>query len=62
MARHAILVSALALLLASCSGAHPSNADCAAQAHGTLPHGPLRWGYYPGYGCGPVPPAQTTFS
>jgi hypothetical protein len=20
-----------------------------------------RWGYYPGYGCGPVPPAQTIF-
>jgi hypothetical protein len=23
---------------------------------------PMRWGYYPGYGCGPVPPAETVFS
>ena len=23
---------------------------------------PMRWGFYPGYGCGPVPPAQTIFS
>lgn len=23
---------------------------------------PMRWGFYPGYGCGPVPPAQTVFS
>ena len=22
----------------------------------------LQWGYYPGYGCGPVPRAQTMFS
>ena len=22
---------------------------------------PMRWGYYPGYGCGPVPRAQTVY-
>jgi hypothetical protein len=22
---------------------------------------PMRWGYYPGYGCGPVPPARTVY-
>lgn len=22
---------------------------------------PMQWGYYPGYGCGPVPPAQTVY-
>lgn len=21
----------------------------------------MRWGYYPGYGCGPVPPARTIY-
>jgi hypothetical protein len=24
-------------------------------------HGGERWGYYPGYGCGPVPRAQTVY-
>jgi hypothetical protein len=23
---------------------------------------PMRWGYYPGYGCGPIPPAEIHFS
>lgn len=21
----------------------------------------MKWGYYPGYGCGPIPPAQTVY-
>lgn len=56
MARVLIVLSTLALLLAACSGADPRNTACAQQAQ----HG-LRWGYYPGYGCGPVPPAQTKY-
>jgi len=27
-----------------------------------MARGGLPWGYYPGYGCGPVPRAQTHFS
>jgi hypothetical protein len=35
-------------------------------SHGcTQPNTPsirsMRWGYYPGYGCGPVPSAQTVY-
>jgi hypothetical protein len=44
--------------LTACSTNNPQNAACRAEAHG----GSLLWGYYPGYGCGPVPPAQTHFS
>jgi hypothetical protein len=57
MARQLLAMSALALLLASCGGtADPRNAACASQSQAGM-----RWGYYPGYGCGPVPPAQTKF-
>jgi hypothetical protein len=62
--RASVLVAAsLALSLATVLGACASDAhsvrdlDCAKEARGTL-----RWGYYPGYGCGPIPPAQTHFS
>ena len=55
----AIVTFSLSLLISACSsdanGAR--NQDCAKLAHGTLP-----WGYYPGFGCGPIPPAQTIFS
>jgi len=57
MFRAAILVATLALLLAGCAGSSAQNAACARLARGNL-----RWGYYPGYGCGPVPPAQIHFS
>jgi len=57
MIRAAILALACALFLAGCADTGAQNAACAQQARGNL-----RWGYYPGYGCGPVPPAQTKFS
>jgi hypothetical protein len=49
----------LALGLTACGGgpSDPQNLACARQS----PDG-TRWGYYPGYGCGPVPRAQTNFS
>jgi hypothetical protein len=56
MARALILFSTLALLLAGCAVTDTRNAACAAQAQGGL-----HWGYYPGYGCGPVPRAQTLY-
>jgi len=57
MFRAAIVVATLTLLIAGCPGSTARNGACARQARGNLP-----WGYYPGYGCGPVPPAQTKFS
>lgn len=56
MARALILFSTLALLLAGCAGTDRRDLDCASRAHGGL-----AWGYYPGYGCGPVPRAQTLY-
>jgi hypothetical protein len=53
-----VAIASLVCILGSCSNG-VSNAqahDCAQQAHGTLP-----WGYYPGFGCGPVPRAQTLY-
>jgi len=49
----------MAVGLAACSAGptDPQNLACARQS----PDG-TRWGYYPGYGCGPVPRAQTNFS
>ena len=55
--RAAILALACTICLAGCADTRMQNAACAGQAHGNL-----RWGYYPGCGCGPVPPAQTKFS
>lgn len=54
----AIAIVSLACVLGGCSsGANSTlNQSCAQQAHGTLP-----WGYYPGFGCGPVPRAQTLY-
>jgi hypothetical protein len=57
MIRAAILIMTCALLLAGCAGTSAENVACQKQAQGNL-----RWAYYPGYGCGPVPPAQTKFS
>jgi hypothetical protein len=51
------LIAVLGLSLAACSADNAQNDSCGATATGTLP-----WGYYPGYGCGPVPRAQTHFS
>jgi len=54
-----ILFLTIGAVLSACGGG-PSdsrNLDCARQAQGGV-----RWGYYPGYGCGPVPRAQTNFS
>jgi hypothetical protein len=48
----------LGLSLGACSASNPQNEACQAMAH----DGSLPWGYYPGYGCGPVPPARTHFS
>ena len=57
MIRAAILATICAFFLAGCADISAQNAECQKQANGDL-----RWGYYPGYGCGPVPPAQTKFS
>jgi hypothetical protein len=55
MSRFVILFSALALVLTACAP-DPRNVACARQSQGSM-----RWGYYPGYGCGPVPAAQTVY-
>jgi hypothetical protein len=49
----------IAVGLAACGGGayDPQNLTCAQQSQNGM-----RWGYYPGYGCGPVPRAQTNFS
>ena len=63
MVRAAILAMTCALLLAGCAGGSSAeNEACAQQAHGVSVRGNLPWGYYPGFGCGPIPPAQTRFS
>lgn len=64
MFRIAILVTMCALALAGCASTRAQNEACQQQAHSTLatPRGNLPWGYYPGYGCAPVPPAETHFS
>lgn len=56
MPRFVIICLSLATLLTACAP-DPRNTGCAPASPSTL-----RWGYYPGYGCGPVPPAQTVFS
>jgi hypothetical protein len=56
MSRFLILLLALAALLTACAPDSARNADCAREAQGNT-----RWGYYPGYGCGPVPPALTKY-
>jgi len=50
-----MLVLGLALCLAGCAAGSDPNAECARQrpADSRLP-----WGYFPGYGCGPVTPAR----
>jgi hypothetical protein len=57
MPRLLVLVATLLVILAGCAANDPRNLACARQAQGNQ-----RWGYYPGYGCGPVPPAQTKFA
>ena len=49
----------IALGLVACGGgpSDPQNLACARQTQDGI-----HWGYYPGYGCGPVPRAQTNFS
>jgi hypothetical protein len=57
MSRLACLTTLLILLLVSCSAtSDPRNTSCMQQSRGGE-----RWGYYPGFGCGPVPRAQTLF-
>lgn len=64
MIRTAILMAICSCLLAGCASTRAQNEACERQAHDTVstPRGNLPWGYYPGYGCAPVPPAQTHFS
>ncbi|HEY1505652.1 MAG TPA: hypothetical protein VGF92_15195 [Stellaceae bacterium] len=57
MIRTTIFAMICVVLLAGCADSSAQNAVCAQQAQENL-----HWGYYPGYGCGPVPPAQTKFS
>jgi hypothetical protein len=54
----AVAIVSLACILGGCSNgvSNAQNQDCAEQAHGNLP-----WGYYPGFGCGPVSRAQTLY-
>jgi ABC-type glycerol-3-phosphate transport system substrate-binding protein len=56
VSRLIILLAALAVLSA-CSAPDSRDVACAAQAKGSN----LPWAYYPSYGCGPVPPAQTVY-
>jgi hypothetical protein len=56
MPRLIILSVLLATLLTACAP-DPRDAACKSQSTSAM-----RWGYYPGYGCGPVPRAQTFFS
>jgi hypothetical protein len=58
MLRLIVVLGAAVFLLTACAWNDPRNLECARMAR----PGGLRWGYYPGYGCGPVPPAQTHFS
>ncbi|HKT17013.1 MAG TPA: hypothetical protein VJR47_03155 [Stellaceae bacterium] len=54
-----ILFLSLLFCLAACADDSGRNAQCARER----PAGStMRWGYFPGYGCGPVPRAQTNFS
>ncbi|HEX4195044.1 MAG TPA: hypothetical protein VHY80_18180 [Stellaceae bacterium] len=64
MIRTAILVTICSCLLAGCASTSAQNAACAREAHNPAPtaRGNLPWGYYPGYGSAPVPPAETHFS
>lgn len=64
MIRAAVLVMTCGFLLTGCAADQAQNAACAQQALAAPPsvRGDLPWGYYPGYGCGPIPPAQTKFS
>ena len=57
MIRTTMLAVFCVLFLAGCANTTAQNMACAQQAQGNL-----RWGYYPGYGCGPVTPAQIKFS
>ena len=59
MPRLIILSFLLATLLAACTPVSPDTACSPASAAPSLK--PMRWGYYPGYGCGPVPPAITLY-
>jgi hypothetical protein len=54
-----VLFLTIGVTLGACGGDpyDSQNLECARQAQNGM-----RWGYYPGYGCGPVPPAQTKFS
>jgi hypothetical protein len=58
MLRLIAVLGAAVFLLTACAANDPRNLAC---QHMAQPGG-LRWGYYPGYGCGPVPPAETHFS
>jgi hypothetical protein len=60
--RAIILLGAVAVGVVACSAAwnDPRNWACEQGAVPSLR--PMAWGYYPGYGCGPIPPAETHFS
>jgi len=60
MFRGFLILSAAALLLAACAANDPPKQSCPQPATHSLRV--MKWGYYPGYGCGPVPPAETHFS
>jgi hypothetical protein len=64
MARAGFLAMTCVLLLSGCAADQAQNEACAQQAQAAppSPRGDLPWGYYPGFGCGPIPPAQTKFS
>lgn len=43
-------------LLSACAADDGQNARCASEAPATGTIRAMPWGYYPGYGCGPIPP------
>lgn len=54
-----IMFALLATILTACAP-DPRDAACAPISSPATPT-TMHWGYYPGYGCGPVPPAVTVF-
>ena len=66
MARIIVMVFpavAFCLALAACGGGSLSTSDKVACNPPAVQTGirALPWGYYPGYGCGPVPPPRTIY-
>jgi hypothetical protein len=53
-----VILFAVCLCVVACAADHGLDAKCAKQRP---PGSQLPWGYYPGYGCGPLTPSQIIF-